>query len=103
VLFALRQKQGTYIQQAGQDFHRLETLGLKPGVAFYLTQVQFTKQSGFAKFDLAAYWRRNYRNQTADEAWYILTNLGSQEAAISAFKARFGIEAMFKDCIALPS
>jgi hypothetical protein len=42
VLFALRQKQGTYIQQAGQDFHRLETLGLKPGVAFYLTQVQFT-------------------------------------------------------------
>ncbi len=29
---------------------------------------------------------------------YILTNLGSKQAAIAAYKARFGIEAMFKDC-----
>lgn len=98
VFFALRQKKDTYIQQQGQEFQRLITLKLKPGISLYLTQVQFTKQRGFAKFDLAAYWRRSYRGRTVDEPWYILTNLGSKEAAIAAFKARFGIEAMFKDC-----
>lgn len=98
VLFALRQKKGTYIQQRGQKFQRLETLGLKPGVSVYISQVQVTKQQGFGKFDLAAYWQRNYRGKKADEPWYILTNLSSLEAALTAFKARFGIEAMFKDC-----
>lgn len=95
-LFALRQKKGTYIQQHGQEFQRLETLGLKPGISRYLTSVQVTKQQGFGKFDLAAYWQRHYRGKTTDEPWYILTNLSSLETAVSDFKARFGIEAMFK-------
>ena len=98
VFFALRQKKGTYIQQHGQGFQRLETLGLKPGISRYLTSIQLTKQQGFGKFDLAVYWQRNYRGKRADEPWYILTNLSSLEAAMTAFKARFGIEAMFKDC-----
>jgi hypothetical protein len=92
VLFALHQKKGTYIQQQGQNFQQLETLGLKPGVSLYISQVRVTKQHGFGKFDLAAYWQRNYRGKRADEPWYILTNLGSLETAITAFKARFGIE-----------
>ncbi len=33
-----------------------------------------------------------------DEGWYLLTNLGRHDTAISAFKGRMGIEAMFKDC-----
>ena len=32
------------------------------------------------------------------ELWYILTTLGSLEETLSAYKARSGIEAMFKDC-----
>jgi hypothetical protein len=33
-----------------------------------------------------------------DEAWFILTNLGSLQAAINAYKQRMGIEEMFRDC-----
>ena len=32
-----------------------------------------------------------------NEAWYLLTNLPTMEAAIKIYKQRFGIEAMFKD------
>jgi len=98
VFFALPQQKSTYIQQQGQNFQRLETLGLTPGISLYISQVQVTKQRGFGTFDLAADWQRNYRDKTADEPWYILINLGTLEAAVATFKARFGIEAMFKDC-----
>jgi len=53
---------------------------------------------GFHSFNLAAYWKRKYRRAVADEGWYILTNLGSLSAALKAYQARSGIEAMFKDC-----
>jgi hypothetical protein len=33
-----------------------------------------------------------------DEAWFILTDLGSLPAAINAYKQRMGIEEMFHDC-----
>lgn len=96
--FALRQKQGTYIQQEGQNYQRLDSLGLAPGMKMYLTGVNITKKKGFGSFDVAAYWKRKYRGTAQDEGWYILTNLGSLGAALDAYKARSGIEAMFKDC-----
>ncbi len=40
----------------------------------------------------------NWYKKKADEGWYILTNLNSLDAALKAYKARSGIEAMFKDC-----
>ena len=42
---------------------------------------------------MAAKWKRNYRNQTTKEPWYILTNQGSLTVAIQAYKRRMGIEA----------
>ncbi|MBD1811163.1 hypothetical protein NDA07_02565 [Microcoleus vaginatus DQ-U2] len=33
-----------------------------------------------------------------DEAWFILTGLGSLPAALDAYKQRMGIEEMFRDC-----
>jgi len=33
----------------------------------------------------------------SEEGWFILTNLESLEAAIKAYKKRFGIEEMFRD------
>ena len=98
VYFALRQKKSTYIQQAGEDYQRLDSLGLAPGMKLYLTGVKVTKQKGFGNFDIAAYWKRKYRGIVADEGWYILTNLGSLSAALKGYQARSGIEAMFKDC-----
>ncbi|MEG4275867.1 MULTISPECIES: hypothetical protein [unclassified Microcoleus] len=49
-------------------------------------------------FDVACKWKRNYGAWRVDEAWFILTNLGSLPAAIDAYKQRMGIEQMFRDC-----
>jgi hypothetical protein len=98
VYFAFRQKQDNYIQRPGQDYQPLHSLGLAPGMKLYLTGVKVTKKKGFGSFDIAAYWKRKYRNRVEEQGWYILTNLGSLSAAVDAYKARSGIEAMFKDC-----
>jgi hypothetical protein len=98
VYFALRLKQGTYIQLRGQEYQKLNELGLVPGMKLFLTGVKFTKKKGFGQFSLAAYWKRKYRGQGQDEGWYILTNLSSLDAAINIYQARSGIEATFKDC-----
>jgi hypothetical protein len=98
VYFALRQKQGSYIKLKGQKYQRLSELGLAPGMKLFLTGVKFTKKKGFGQFFLAVYWKRKYRGKSQDEGWYILTNLNSLDAALKVYKARSGIEAMFKDC-----
>jgi hypothetical protein len=98
VYFALRQKQGSYIKQKGQEYQKLSGLGLAPGMKLFLTGVKFTKKKGFGQFSLAAYWKRKYRGKGSNEGWYILTNLKSLEEALKVYQARSGIEAMFKDC-----
>ncbi|MEH1953683.1 IS4 family transposase [Nostoc sp.] len=96
--FVLRQKQGTYIRQENQSHQRLQSLGLTPGISFFLTGIQATKQKGFANFNLAGYYKRKYRGVVEPAGWFLLTNLDSLKDAIKAFKLRSGIEAMFKDC-----
>lgn len=98
VYFALRQKTSTYIQQQGEDYQLLGSLGLEPGMNMFLTGVTVTKQKGFGRFNIAGYWKRKYRGTVPNEGWYILTNLGSLSAALKVYQARSGIEAMFKDC-----
>lgn len=98
VNFVLRQKHGTYIRQENQSYQRLSALGLVPGVSFFLSNIQATKQTGFGKFNLAGYYPRKYRGKVQPSGWYLLTNLNSLAAAIKAFKHRSGIEAMFRDC-----
>lgn len=94
VYFALRQKKATYIQPSNGDYQRLNELGLAPGVKLFLAGVTCTKGKGFGRFNLAAYWQK----KSPDAGWYILTNLNSLDAALKAYKARSGIEAIFKDC-----
>jgi hypothetical protein len=96
--FVLRQKQGTYIQSEEHPYQRLQSLGLKPRISFFIENIQATKQKGFCKFNLAGYYPRKYRGKVESSGWYLLTNLKSFDAAIMAFKCRSGIEAMFKDC-----
>ena len=93
-VYALRQKKATYIKPPNGDYQRLSELGLAPGVKLFLTGVTCTLGKGFGRFNLAAYWQR----KSPDAGWYILTNLNSLDAALKAYKARSGIEAMFKDC-----
>ena len=98
ISFVLRQKQGTYIQQENHSYQRLQALGLNPGISFFLTGIQATKQKGFAQFNLAGYYKRKYRGKLEPTGWFLLTNLESIKDAIKVFKLRSGIEAMFKDC-----
>jgi hypothetical protein len=63
-----------------------------------LPGVKVTKQKGFGKFDVVGYWQRKYRDSGEDEGWYLLANIGTLKQAITVFKRRSGIEAMFKNC-----
>lgn len=98
VKFVFRIKQGRYVQEEYQEHTKLSDKGLRPGTRFFLTSFQVTKQKGFGNFNVAAYWRRKYRDKMENEGWYLLTNLTTFQQAVTAFKARSGIEAMFKDC-----
>jgi hypothetical protein len=77
---------------------RLDELGITPGTSLYFQGVKVRKTKPLAGFDVAGKWQRNYQGWTVDEAWFILTNLGSLPEAIAAYKQRMGIEEMFRDC-----
>lgn len=57
-----------------------------------------TKIKGFSRFNVACKWTRKHQGWTAAEGWFILTNLADLGTAISAYKKRFCIEEMFRDC-----
>ena len=94
--FALRLKKNENIQR-DSDFIKLRELGLKPGTDLFVEGVSITKQKGFGSFNVAGKWQRKYRDWVADEGWFILTNLGSLEDTINAYRKRFDIEEMFRD------
>jgi hypothetical protein len=96
--YVLRTKSNKYIRGEGQDYQRINTIELAPGQSWYLAPVQLTKQKGFGKVALAGYRSKSKQLKQDEEGWYLLTNLGTTSAAIKAYKCRYGIEAMFKDC-----
>jgi hypothetical protein len=98
IFFTFRQKQGTNYKKTGQDFQSFSDLGLAPGMKLFLTGVSVTKEKGFGEFNVAAYWKRKYKGKQEKEPWFILTNLSSLEEALNVYRARTGIEALFKDC-----
>lgn len=98
VYFVLRQKKDTLVQQKNQDYQELTALELAPGTSRFLTDIKVNKEKGFNQANLAAYWKRKYRQHREKEPWYLLTNLSNLAEALTAYKKRAGIEAMFKDC-----
>ncbi len=96
--YVLRSKDNKYIQQEEQEYQQLSSLGLKPSKSFFFYQVKFTKQLGFGKVNLAGYWSQKTKKKQKDEGWYLITNLSSLKLAITTYRKRMGIEAMFKDC-----
>ena len=97
VYFCLRLKKNNFVELESEIWCQLQQLGLKPGISFYLRGVKMTKTKQVAGFDLAAKWQKKRYGLTSEEGWFILTNLGSLEEAITAYKKRFGIEEMFRD------
>lgn len=97
--FALRQKKNTCISDDEQVYFALKTLGIQPGMLEFYEHIRCTKSHQLGNFNLAAYWKRKYRDRkAAKEPWYILTSLPNLKIALSFYAARWGIETMFKDC-----
>lgn len=95
--FCLRQKKTTNVAEDKQLYRAMKTLGLAPGTSLFLNEVKITKVGGFGEFNLACKWKKTYRGFTTKEPWFILTNLGNIEEAITSYQKRFGIEEMFRD------
>ena len=98
IYFIFRQKQGTHFKRHKREYQKLSELGITPGSQIFLSQINITKNQGFGYFNLAAYWKRKYKNKVEKEPWYLLTNLDSLKEVIQIYRSRMGIEAMFKDC-----
>lgn len=96
--FIFRQKQGTHFKKHKGKPQKLSRLGIAPGTKVFLSNINITKKKGFGRFNLAAYWKRKYKNKLEKEPWYLLTNLNNFEEVITIYRKRMGIEAMFKDC-----
>ncbi|CAA9291068.1 Enolase [uncultured Coleofasciculus sp.] len=94
----LRLRRNEYIRRQTEFTRQLKQLGLKPGMSMFFTGVNVTKQLGFSQFNVACKWKRKYRHHQTDAGWFLLTNLSTLPAAITAYQQRTGIEAMFKDC-----
>ncbi|MBE9167508.1 hypothetical protein IQ238_08235, partial [Pleurocapsales cyanobacterium LEGE 06147] len=84
VAFVCRLKQDTYIPLPGQNYQSLKSLALKPGMKWYLPPIKLTQVKEFGQGAVVGYWRRKYRGKQEKEAWYLLTNLPSASAALTA-------------------
>jgi hypothetical protein len=98
VSFCLRLKKNHCIETEHLVWQRLDELGVVPGTSLYFQGKRVRKTQPATGFDVACKWKRNYGACQVDEAWFILTDLGSAAAAIDAYKQRMGIEEMFRDC-----
>ncbi|WP_154655930.1 IS4 family transposase [Fortiea contorta] len=97
VYFCLRLKKNEFVEIKQDMFMELSSLGLTPGVSFFIKGVKVTKTQGFISFNVAGKWQRKINGVAPKEAWFILTNFDTLESAIAAYKKRFDIEEMFRD------
>lgn len=95
--FCLRLKKDEFVEKEEKIWVELNDLGLAPGVSFFIRGVKVTKTKKLAGFNIACKWPRKYLGWNPEEGWFILTNLESLSAAITAYKKRFCIEEMFRD------
>ncbi|NEP34873.1 IS4 family transposase [Moorena sp. SIO3B2] len=97
VYLSLRLRKSTYVELEPQIWFQLKQLGLAPGMSLYYQGIKVTKTKGFGGLNLAAKSKRNYRDSSSTDPWYLLTNLGSLSTAVDAYSQRMGIEEMFRD------
>ncbi len=97
VYFCWRLKKNEFVEFEKGIFHELNSLGLEPGISFFIQGVKVTKTRGFISFNVACKWKRKINGVSPKEGWFILTNFDKLEVAISAYKRRFDIEEMFRD------
>lgn len=98
IYFAFREKGNIYFKKGNKEAQLLKNICKNPGIKVFYSNVKVTKKKGFGQFNVAIYWKRNYRIHQEKEPWFILTNLPSLEETLDYYRKRTGIEAMFKDC-----
>ena len=98
VKYVFRIKGDTYIDDKNGNVCLVNQLKVTSGVRYFYPNIKLTKYKGFGYGNLAIYWNRKYRGKQPKEPWYLITNLDSADAAISAYRHRMGIEMMFRDC-----
>ena len=96
--FCLRQKKNVYLQVEDFEYQSVKSMGFGPGMKTFLVGVRVGKQEQIGPYNLAFYWKRQYRGQGGKEAWIILTSLKKLEKTLKFYRARWGIESLFKDC-----
>lgn len=97
--FVMRQKKSAHIQlHQEREYKALKTFGLKRGKVYCFEQIYTNKHDQLGPFNLVAYWKRPYRGKGPQAPWYLLTNLSSTRQVLALYRARWGIEQMFKDC-----
>lgn len=94
VQFCLRLKRNEFIAMKNEEWSELNALGLKPGNSLFIEEVKVTKTQKIGGFNVAGKWQRKIYGVAPKSGWFILTNLTSKDAAITAYKKRFGIEEM---------
>lgn len=98
VSFVFRLPKSTTVQTStSHSFTRLDELPQAPGFLEHYVQIQVTQKRGFGRHNLAIRYKRAYRHSTANEVWYLLTNLLDVDQALFHYDARFNIESMFRD------
>ena len=90
VYLIFRQKQGTHFKKHKGQYQKLSNLGITPGNKIFLSHINITKNKGFGNFNLAAYWKRQYKNKKEKEPWYLLTNLDNLEEVIQIYRRKHG-------------
>jgi hypothetical protein len=96
--FCLRQRKSLHFKTAlSSEYEIIGDKGFKPGQSDFYTQVLCNKEDGIGPMNLAVYWKRKYRGNGPAEPWYILTNLPNLKQTLAIYRARWGIEQMFKD------
>ena len=96
--FILRQKKSNCIQQFNCEFKALKEMGFQPGDAQFLRNINCNKKQALGSFNLAVRWKRQYRGKKHKDCWYLLTSLPELNQTLNFYKARWGIESMFKHC-----
>lgn len=96
--FALRQKKSCNMQEPDSEYQALKSMGFRPGMSKFFQDIFCHKTENLGPFNMAICWKRKYRGKGPKEPWYILTSLPTLKQTLDIYKARWGIEMMFKDC-----
>lgn len=76
----------------------MKPIGFQPGETQFLQNISGNKEYQLPSFNLLVRWKRKSRGKQQGQPWYLLTSLPTLKQTLAVYPARWGIEAMFKDC-----